>query len=67
MPRFRGNARRNQGWRKRLRQEAANARQQQRDKRTPKQQLALLDRRFGKGQGASKERARLQKEIEDNS
>ena len=67
MPRFRGNARKNQRWRKRLRQEAANDRHQQREKRTSKQQLALLDRRLGKGQGASKERSRLQKEIKNNN
>lgn len=33
--------------------------------RTPKQQLALLDQKFGPGVGAEKERARLTKQIEE--
>lgn len=36
-----------------------------REQRTPEQQLALLDKKFGKGQGAQRERARLLKQIED--
>lgn len=32
-------------------------------KLTPKQQLAALDKRLGKGVGAAKQRARLQEEI----
>jgi hypothetical protein len=43
---------------------AASVRAEERASRTPKQQLALLDKRLGKGKGAQKERARLSKEIE---
>lgn len=32
--------------------------------RSPKQQLALLDQRLGTGQGAARERARLQAQID---
>jgi len=46
------------------RREQARFRQALRDKLTPKQQLAVLDERFGKALGAKKERARLQKQIE---
>ena len=35
----------------------------ERAKRTPKQQLALLDKRLGKGKGAKKERAQLAREL----
>lgn len=41
------------------------ARQSARNARTPEQQLAVLDRKLGKGQGAGKERAKLAKQIED--
>ena len=41
------------------RQESAEARQEERDKRSPLQQLIVLDKRLGKGQGATKERAKL--------
>lgn len=41
------------------RKKAAEERQKERSKRTDAEQLALLDQRFGKGQGAVKERARL--------
>jgi hypothetical protein len=34
-----------------------------RAKRTPKQQLALLDKRLGKGKGAKKEREKLAREL----
>jgi len=44
------------------RAEAAH-RQLKRDQRSPKQQLAKLDSRLGKGVGAVKERARLQAQI----
>jgi hypothetical protein len=37
---------------------------EERAKRTPKQQLALLDKRLGKGKGAEKERAQLARELE---
>lgn len=46
------------------RREQAKLRQANRDKLSPTQQLAVLDERFGKGNGAKKERARLQKQIE---
>ena len=39
-------------------------RQEARAKRTPQQQLQLLDDRFGEGKGAAKERARLKALIE---
>ena len=35
-----------------------------RAKRSPKQQLALLDKRLGKGKGAVKERKRLNSQLE---
>lgn len=41
------------------RQESAGVRQEKRDKRSPLQQLIVLDKRLGKGQGATKERAKL--------
>lgn len=37
-----------------------------RAERSPKMQLALLDKRLGRGQGAAKERARLLKQIGAN-
>lgn len=45
------------------RQEGAKARQEAHDVRTPAEQLAVLDKRFGKGKGAAKERARLEKKL----
>lgn len=42
----------------------AKARQAEADQRTPEQQLANLDRLFGPGQGAAKERAKLARRIE---
>jgi hypothetical protein len=38
----------------------AQARQELRNERTPAQQLALLDERFGPGKGAKRERTRLE-------
>ena len=43
---------------------SAKIRQEERDKLTPAQQLKVLNERLGKGLGAEKERARLQKAIE---
>ena len=37
----------------------AEARQRQRDQRTPTEQLAILDERLGDGVGAERERERL--------
>ncbi len=49
-----------------VRQEEADVRDAERAKRTPQQQVVVLDTRLGKGEGAVKERARLQKEIGGN-
>ena len=49
--------------RREKRQVEAAARQAERDTETPQQQLAALDARFGEGQGATRERARLEKQI----
>jgi hypothetical protein len=46
------------------RRESAVACMAERAKRSPAQQIAVLDGRFGVGQGAKKERARLQKQLE---
>lgn len=45
--------------RKSIRKEAAEARQEDKTNRTNKEQLSRLDKMFGKGKGAKKERARL--------
>ena len=45
------------------RQESAQERQDERDSRTAAQQLARLDQLLGKGVGAVKERARLQRML----
>lgn len=50
--------------RREMRNKAAQERQAERNKRTPKQQLARLDEINGPGLGAVKERARLHKQIE---
>lgn len=41
----------------------ANERQEARAKRTPQEQLMILDERFGEGKGAVRERARLTKLV----
>lgn len=46
------------------RRKRATERQEMRAKRTPQEQLRILDERFGEGKGATKERARLQAVIE---
>lgn len=46
------------------RKKSAAERQQARQSLTPRQQLAILDERLGKGVGAAKERARLQALID---
>jgi hypothetical protein len=46
------------------RREEALTRQEERNQRTPKQQIQHLDKILGKGQGATKERARLAKMME---
>ena len=45
------------------RQDEADARNDARANRSAKQQIALLDKRLGKGKGAKKERERLAKEF----
>lgn len=44
---------------KQIKQEESKTRDAERAKRSPAEQSALLDRKFGKGLGAKKERARL--------
>jgi len=50
--------------RRKLRREEAQERAEARGKRSPQKQLARLDRLFGEGKGAARERARLAAEIE---
>jgi ribosomal protein S12 methylthiotransferase accessory factor YcaO len=47
------------------RRRRAVERQEVRAKRTPQEQLKLLDDRFGEGKGATKERASLKAAIEE--
>ena len=49
------------------RRKEAEARQEERAKRTPQEQLARLDAMFGKDQGAARERERLQALIQGES
>jgi len=49
------------------RRKEAEARQAERDQLTPEKQLARLDERLGVGVGAAKERARLQKLIDEKN
>jgi hypothetical protein len=46
-----------------MRREDAEERNACREKRSPEDQIALLDKRLGKGKGARKERERLTKTI----
>lgn len=46
------------------RERKADEREKIRDARSPKEQLAVLDKRLGSGKGARKERARLQALID---
>ena len=46
------------------RREGAAERAVERAKRTPQQQLGQLDKMFGQGKGAKKERARLKKQLQ---
>ena len=46
---------------KEIRQAEAEVRQEDRDKRTPVEQIAKLDKKLGEGKGAKKERKRLEK------
>ena len=47
------------------RREAAEDRAEQRENRTAQQQLDKLDALLGEGEGAVKERARLEKQLRD--
>jgi hypothetical protein len=56
-----GNINRGRARKAKLREDAAE-RKEARAELSSKQQLALLDKRFGAGEGAKKERARLAQE-----
>ena len=49
------------------RAESAKKLAEERAKRSPKEQVALLDQKLGKGEGAKKERARLTAEMKGAS
>lgn len=55
------------GYRLETRRQEAQERAEVRAQRSPQEQLAVLDKRLGKGQGAARERARLQKLIDSES
>ena len=46
---------------KETRQAEAEVRQEERDKRSPAEQITKLDKKLGEGKGAKKERKRLEK------
>ena len=50
--------------RREKRQREAQERQEAYDKLTPKQKMAKLDQKFGKGIGAKRQRERLSKQIQ---
>jgi hypothetical protein len=50
--------------RRERKREEAEARQAAYDSLTVQQKIARLDKKFGNGQGASKERAKLQKQLD---
>jgi len=51
--------------RKNTRRQSANKRKEKRLSRSPKAQLAVLDKRLGRNKGAEKERLRLKNEIKN--
>lgn len=48
---------------RRARHDDAMGRQEERNQRSPRQQIAVLNQRLGAGLGAKKERARLETKI----
>ena len=51
---------------KETRRKEAQERQEAYDKLSPKEKIAILDKRLGKGLGAKKQRAKLQAQMEAN-